>query len=183
VLLWQGNPRLARIELERAERLDSRLPSLYYLLALDFYMSRDYKNAVAFGKLALSDQWSTQPGSYLLAAAHEQAGQYESAIHDVRHFSSSPSDALAVTDTLTHVYASMGDRTRSQRELRAVERLSRRYQYRPVLTAIAYLANGQLDEAFAWLSRLPQSDRRLFALDPRFDPIRHDRRFEHWLHG
>jgi len=77
----------------------------------------------------------------------------------------------------------MGDRARSQRELQAVERLSRRYQYRPVLTAIAYLANGQLDEAFAWLSRLPQSDRRLFALDPRFDPIRHDRRFEHWLDG
>lgn len=47
-LLWQGQQRAARVELQRAASLDSGLPGLYYLLALDYYMSHDYGDAVAF---------------------------------------------------------------------------------------------------------------------------------------
>ncbi|MDQ6780922.1 MAG: winged helix-turn-helix domain-containing protein [Candidatus Eremiobacteraeota bacterium] len=182
-LLWQGEPKPARAELERAASLDSRLPGLYYLLALDYYMSRDYGNAVAFGKLATADDWTQGYARFLLAAAHDEAGQYASAIRDLKPASSSISDALAVSGTLAHVYAAMGKQATAKRELRAVELLSSRFQQRPVLTAIAYAANERPDEAFAWLSRLPRSDRRLFALDPRLDTLRRDPRFSLWLHG
>lgn len=183
VLLWLGDPRPARTELESASSLDSSLPDLDYLLALDFYMSRDYKNAIAFGKLAIGDEWSSTASHLLLAAAHEESGQYESAIADVRLLTSSSSELLAASCTRAHVYASMGERGRSAQELKVVERLSAQYRYRPVLTAVAYVANDQPDQAFAWLSRLPQSDRRLFGLDPRLDFLRRDHRFVQWLHG
>lgn len=183
VLLSEGELLSARVELERAAGLDSGLPGLNYFLALDFYMSRDYKNAIAFGKLATADPWPGDFSRFLLAAAHEEAGQYQLAIKDVQNLSTDPSEALAVSGTLAHVYASMGKYALARQELITVERLSERYRYRPLLTAIAYVANGRSDEAFAWLSRLPRSDRTLYALDPRFDPLRHYSRFARWLHG
>jgi DNA-binding winged helix-turn-helix (wHTH) protein/tetratricopeptide (TPR) repeat protein len=182
-LLWQGDLGPARTELERANELDPSLPSVDYLLALDFYMGRDYKDAIAFGNLAATNEWTADGSHLLLAAAHEEAGQYASAIKEARQLSSSPSDVLAVSGTLAQVYRSMGERTRAEQELKTVERLCQRYQQRPLLTALAYASNGQLDQAFAWLSRLGQSDRPLFALDPRLDLLRHDPRFARWLRG
>lgn len=182
-LLWQGQQRAARVELQRAASLDSGLPGLYYLLALDYYMSHDYGDAVAFGRLATTDDWTQGYARFLLAAAHDEAGQYSSAIGDVRPASSSVSEALAASSTLAHVYAAMGRRASARRELRTVERLSSRFGSRPLLTAVAYAANERPNEAFAWLSRLPRSDRKLFALDLRLDPLRRDPRFAVWLHG
>jgi hypothetical protein len=100
----------------------------------------------------------------------------------VKQLSSGPTEAIAISGTIAHVYASMGDRARARKALGVVERLSGRFQQRPVLTALAYVANDHPDEAFAWLSRLSEGDRKVFALDPRFDPLRHDRRFQQWLH-
>ncbi|MDQ6824725.1 MAG: winged helix-turn-helix domain-containing protein [Candidatus Eremiobacteraeota bacterium] len=166
VLLWEGKPLAARVELERASALDSRLPSLDYLLALDFYMSRDYKNAIAFAKLATADEWAGDFSRFLLAAAHEEAGQYQLAIKDVQNLSTSPSEALAVSGTLAHVYASMGNYALARRELGAVERLSERYRHRPVLTAVAYIANERPDEAFAWLYSPAQIRSRALCARP-----------------
>lgn len=183
VLMWQGDLGSGRAQLERASNLDTTLTSVDYLLALDFYMSRDYKAAIAYGRLAQGDEWLGDVSHLLLAAAHEQDRQYPSAIRDLQALSSSPSDVLAVSSTLAHVYASMGQQSRAEQELKVVERLSERYRQRPLLTALAYSANGRPDEAFAWLSRLPPSDRPLFSHDPRLDVLRRDRRFAQWLHG
>lgn len=183
VLLWQGNLAQARRELEHSSSIDATLPSTDYLLAWDFYLSRDYKDAVAFGRLARLDPWTSFESHLLLAAAYEEDGQYESAIVAVKNLSKSPTGILAISGTLAHVYASMGKHMRARQELDIVERLSAQYQQRPVLTAVAYIANGRADEAFAWLSRLSKSNRTIFALDPRFDSVRGDRRFARWLHG
>lgn len=183
ILLWQGNLGLARSELQRASNLDVTLPSINYLLALDYYMSRDYENAIAYAKLDKGDFFSSEAAPLLLAAAHEEAKQYPLAIHDIQNLAVDPSNALAASGTLAHVYASMGQQTRAGRELQAVELLSEKNQDYPLLVALAYSANGRPNEAFAWLGRMPLSDRTLFALDPRLDLLRHDRRFARWIHG
>ncbi len=182
-LLWQGDLGLARGELQRASNLDVTLPSVDYLLALDYYMSRDYENAIAYAKLDKGDFWAAEAAPLLLAAAHEEAKQYPSAIRDIQRLASDPSNALAASGALAYVYASMGQPIRAGRELQAVERLSEKNQDHPLLIALAYSANGRPNEAFAWLARLPLSDRPLFALDPRLDLLRRDRRFVEWLHG
>lgn len=183
VLLWQGNLAAARTQLQHATRIDSTLPTLDYLLAWDYYFSRDFGDAIAFARLAVSDPWTADEARLLLAAADEQAGKYGLAIAALTGLKSGPTDVIAASATRAHVYAMMGDRARAARELQTVERLTSRYRQRPLLTAVAYLANGRLDEAFAWLSRLSQFDRPILALDPRLDRVRHDPRFAQWLHG
>lgn len=182
-LLWQGNLRSARNELERAGNLDDSLPSVDYLLALDYYMSRDYQDAIAYARLDQGDAWTTEAKPLLLAAAHEGARQYVLALRDVKQLPSQPSASLAASGALAHVYASMGLSASAHRELASVEQLSARSKDHPFLVALAYCANGRKSEAFAWLSHLPRFDRALFALDPRLDPLRRDPRFVRWLHG
>jgi Flp pilus assembly protein TadD len=183
VLLWQGKLAPAREQLLRATRLDSGLPGIDYLLAWDYYFSRDFGSAIAFAKLAVSDPFSVNEARLLLAAADEQAGLFAPAIAAVAGLTPGPTDDIAASATRAHVYAKMGDNEDAARELRTVERLTARYKQRPLLTAVAYLANGRLDETFAWLSRLSQYDRTILAMDPRLDPLRRDPRFARWLHG
>ena len=183
VLLWQGKLAPARSQLLRASRLDSTLPSTDYLLAWDYYFSRDFGNAIAFAKLAISDPFTVDEARLLLAAADEEAGRFKPAIAAVAELTPGPTDDIAASATRADVYATMGDRADAARELLIVERLTARYKQRPLLTAVAYLANGRLDETFAWLSRLSQYDRTMLAMDPRLDPVRRDPRFAHWLHG
>ena len=183
ILLWQGDLGLARAELQRASNLDVTLPSIDYLLALDYYMSRDYENAIAYAKLDKDDFFASEAAPLLLAAAHEEVRQYPSAIQDVQRLAADPSNALVASGTLAYVYATTGQRERAGRALHAVEQLAEKDRDYPLLVALAYSANGRPNEAFAWLGRMPLSDRALFALDPRLDLLRHDRRFVQWLHG
>jgi DNA-binding winged helix-turn-helix (wHTH) protein len=183
VLLWQGKLADARAQLLRATRLDSTLPGVDYVLAWDYYFSRDYDNAIAFAKLAVSDPFSVNEARLLLAAADDEAGRFGPAISALAGLEPGPTDDIAASATRAHVYAQMGNNAAAARELRTVERLTARYKQRPLLTAVAYLANGRLDETFAWLSRLSQYDRTILAMDPRLDPLRRDPRFAHWLHG
>ncbi len=183
VLLWQGKVTPARLQLLRATRLDASLPSTDYYLAWDYYFSRDFANAIAYARLAVSDPWTSDDGRLLLAAADEEAGRFKPAIAAVADLTPGPTDDIAASATRAHVYATMGDRIDAARELQTVERLTLRYRERPLLTAMAYLANGRFDETFAWLSRLSRYNRTILAMDPRLDRVRHDPRFAHWLHG
>jgi DNA-binding winged helix-turn-helix (wHTH) protein/Flp pilus assembly protein TadD len=183
VLLWQGKLEPARAQLLRATRLDSTLPGIDYVLAWDYYFSRDFGNAIAYAKLAVSDPFTINEARLLLAAADEQAGQFGPAIAAVAELTPGPTDDIAACATRADVYAKMGDNAAAARELVTVERLTAHYKQRPLLTALAYLANDRLDETFAWLSRLSQYDRTILAMDPRLDPLRRDPRFVHWLHG
>ena len=185
-LLWSGMVGASREELMLASRVDPTMPGLDYALALAAYLDRDYKDAIALARLALRDSWSAEPAHLLLAAAYDEDRQYDAAIEAAKAGEGAVADptyALAVGGTLAHIYASMGRRSLAAEALRAVERLSAHDQNRPVLTALAYASNGQVDEAFAWLSRLSASDRKRFALDPRFDSLHRDPRFAQWLHG
>jgi predicted Zn-dependent protease len=183
VLLWGAHPLAARAELERAASIDATLPALDYLLARDYYVSHDFGNAIAFAELAVQDPWFGHEAQLVLAAAHEERGEYGAAIGALKGLSAGSSGRVAASGTLAHIYASMGRRDRAAGELRIVERLSAGDQNRPALTALAYAANGRFDEAFAWLSRLSGPDRLLVALDPRFDALHRDRRFMRWLRG
>jgi len=183
VLLWQGKVAPARVQLLRATRLDSTFPSTDYYLAWSYYFSRDFANAIAYARLAISDPWTSDDGRLLLAAADEETGRFKPAIAAVADLTPGPTDDIAASATRAHVYATMGDRIDAARELQTVERLTLRYRERPLLTAMAYLANGRFDETFAWLSRLSRYNRTILAMDPRLDRVRHDPRFARWLHG
>lgn len=181
LLMWRGDASAAHHQLQIAAGLEPALPGLDYALGLDDYLLRDYTDTIAYAKIAAGDPWSSEESHLLLAAAYDEERRFGAAIDALRPMSHVVSTELAVSGTLAHVYASMGKRTRAREELMIVERLSTQYQGRPVLTAVAYAANGDPDEAFAWLSRLPSSDRAAFALDPRLDSLHRDPRFIRWL--
>ena len=182
-LLWQGDIAGARAPLARAAALDPGLREAPYVLALDAYFARDYKTAIAYGRIAMSDPWTDIEARLLVAAAAQEARDYADALAIADRRTDDVSGRLANEATLVTIYSAMGDRARTAAALRRVEALTRLYRERPVITAAAYLAGGRVDDALAWLSRLSSSDRRLYSLDPRFDRIRHDRRFIAWSHG
>ena len=181
VLLWQRDLAGARRELEEASSLDPSLPSIDYSLALDYYLSRDYRNAIVYAQFALGDQWSAQAARMLLAAAHQELHQYALAFQDAQAFSSTVDDALVASSIKAQLYASMGRWSEARRALDGVALLARQDAGHPLLVALAFAANKRDREAFAWLWRMGRIDRPLFALDPRLDALRQDRRFRRWL--
>ena len=183
LLMWRGEASAAHRQLQLAADADPTLPGIDYAVGFDDYLLRDYPDAAAYAKIAIGDPWTAAESHLLLAAAYDEEHRFGAAIGALQTMSHVASTELAVSGTLAHVYASMGERARARAELARVERLSTEFQGRPVLTAVAYAANGLPDEAFAWLSRLPAADRAAFALDPRFDTLHGDPRFKRWLHG
>jgi DNA-binding winged helix-turn-helix (wHTH) protein len=183
VLLWRGDPRAAKRELERAASLDPALPDLDYVLGLACYASRDYEAAIAYAQMAEQSPPSRQDAMLLLAAAYDESRQFHAAIGAVQPLLSDPINAVAAAATLAHVYAAMGEPNHALAQLQTMQRMGARDQYFPAMAALAFAANRRLDPAFAWLSHVEISNRRFLALDPRFDALRRDRRFDRWLHG
>jgi tetratricopeptide (TPR) repeat protein len=147
------------VSLTRARRLDEAIAQLNRSLALDanFYVTR-----------------------YQLGTAYHAKGQFREAIAEYRK-------ALTVNDDpwakalLTRSLARSGQRDEAIKLIGELQSAAE-HRYVPIEGfAIVYFAVGEKDKAFAWLDRAvtERSPRAaLFSVNPVFDELRDDARFQ-----
>jgi hypothetical protein len=85
---------------------------------------------------------------------------------------------------LGHAYALSGERGKATQTLNELRELSKRRDISPCLTALIYLGLGDQDQAFAWLDKASQDRSSLLIwlkVEPLFDPLRDDPRFQDLL--
>jgi TolB-like protein/DNA-binding winged helix-turn-helix (wHTH) protein len=179
-LAFQGRFDDALAESERARQLDP----LSLIIASDngaiLYFSRRYDRAIKRfrGVLEMEPNFGR---AHLIVGAYEQNEDWADAlahIDDWRRMEDGPwTWAWAV-----HVYGRAGRREDALRALEKLNESNQRWKLNaPALMSMAYAGMGDKDEAIAWLNQgLSEHSSAVVTLkvDPAYDPLRGDPRFE-----
>ncbi len=181
-LMWLGRFDEALRESERARELDPQ--SL--IIAADngaiLYYSRDYDRAIEKLRSVL-DVDPQLARAHLIVEAYVQRGKFADALADVNQDTgANPSPwTLALRAA---VYGRAGQLAQAHRALRALQTATRRDTVRAWAFVRAYVGVGDKEAALKWLERAyAEHDNGMTTLkvDPLFDPLRGDPRFQRLL--
>jgi Flp pilus assembly protein TadD len=116
--------------------------------------------------------------------AHEQRGAYSDAVAEFQKAMALSGNHWMMKAALGHTYAVMGDRPNAQRVLDELSQKAKLSYVPAYFAATIYAGLGDKDHAFEWLERAYEEHSTLMGyvkMDPRFDPLRSDRRFSDLL--
>lgn len=163
-------------EMRRAQELDPLSPGFNAALSFMLVMSRDYDEAIKFGRRAVELNITQTAGRSNLGEAYFHKGMFQEAIATFQDLSKD--DPLLAQQELIWVYAGMGRRAEAQTLFARLRQSPDYSRIRPLNMAIIYMALGEKDKAFEQLKKV-QWDRFKVALlnyDPQCDALRSDPR-------
>lgn len=176
-LALQGRFDEALSESERARQLDP----LSLIITTDkgaiLYYSRQYDQAIEQFRAVL-DMDPDFPRAHMIVFAYAQKGMFADAL---AHVEKGPWR----WSTLAYVYGRSRQQLEARNALEKLEQLNQRQQMDPAAFLRAYIGMGSKDEAFAYLEKVyAQHSNALVTLkvDPVYDPLRNDPRFQDLLH-
>ncbi len=173
----------AHAELRRARELDPHSLSLNMNAADPLFFGRQFERAAAHLLALLEQEPRFVPALFNLGRVYVEQGRYDEAIaafEQAIQFSGNREGRLA----LAQAYALAG-RTEEARDIlmEAREMAGTRYLPSPLIARV-YLGLGERDKAFEWL-REGIEERSFWMvflkMDPAYDPIRGDPRFQDLL--
>ena len=177
-LLGRGQEAQAHMNL--AVELDPL--SLHYQMdcALPLVCTRQYGAAIQIARKALEAAPQFLVGHFNLGMAYQANRQFPEALAEFQK-SMPPEGDPDASAAIAQVEALQGNRTAARRILDRLSREAREHYVSPASIALIHAALGEEDQAFQWLERAYQ-DRSwwlvFMKVDPRFDSLRSDRRFE-----
>jgi len=181
-LTWLGRFDDALRESERARQLDP----LSLIIAADngaiLYFSRQYDRAIEQFHTVLEMEPGF-PRAHLVLYAYVEKGMYAEAVADIEK-RGEPDDTPWKWSALAYVYGRSGQPVQARHALEKLEQLYRRQPMDPAAILSAYVGMGKNDQAFAWLEKAyAQHSSGLTSLkvDPGYDPLRNDPRFQDLL--
>jgi TolB-like protein/DNA-binding winged helix-turn-helix (wHTH) protein len=181
-LMWRGKFDDALRESERARQLDP----LSLIIAADdgaiLYNSRQYDRAIEKWRAVL-EMDPDFPRAQLITAAYVEKTMFAQALADIER-GRRPVGRPSYWALRAYVYGRSQREPQSQHALRELERFSRQHQIDPGILAWAYAGIGNKNQAFAWLEKAyDQHSNALTGLkvDPAYDPVRSDPRFQDLL--
>jgi TolB-like protein/DNA-binding winged helix-turn-helix (wHTH) protein/Flp pilus assembly protein TadD len=182
-LAYQARFDEALAESERAQELDP----LSLIIAADngaiYYFARQYDRAIARfrGVLDLDPSFSR---AHLILNAYVEQGRFQealAALDEWRRLDDGPWKHAAEA----YVYGRMGDKAKAQHAFEQMEQDSRSLTVEPTeLYDTAYAGIGDKDKWLAWLQRSYRDHTSLptrLKVDPLYDPLRSDPRFQQLL--
>ena len=181
-LAFQGRFDEAFAEIERARQLDP----LSLIIATDrakiFYYARQYDRSVTeFQAVLARDPGFNFAHNVILPSVEK--GDYSQALADIEQWRT-PGDDQNHLFLLVYVYGRSGRRTEAQHALRRLEELGRREPKDRAALMSAYTALGRKDQAMALLELIYREHSMSLGnlgVDPLYDPLRGDPRFQDLL--
>jgi tetratricopeptide (TPR) repeat protein len=186
-LMYVGRFEEGISEARRARDLDPLSLPLNNALAGRLLVASRYDEAVAQVQKTLELNPNFAPAHQTLGWAYLHRGNREEAIREFREaveFSGAHDPDLVLD--LGFAYATAGNGKEARSILGKLKKLRERGLVPSSSIAILYGALGELNEAFAWLEKAyAERDPQLTYLKVpgrRFDPLRHDPRFQQLVH-
>ena len=179
-LAAHGRTREADANSRRAYELDPLCLVVNTSVATVRYLARDYVDAVTRCRHTLDIAPAFAPARRLLAASLAQLGRFVEAFDLFAAVGEERLDPVSLA-WLAHAHALAGDAQASDRALSRLTALARTRCVSPYHLAVTYSGRGDVDEACSKLARAcEERDPALVhvAVEPRFDPLRHDRRYQ-----
>jgi TolB-like protein/DNA-binding winged helix-turn-helix (wHTH) protein/Tfp pilus assembly protein PilF len=181
-LSFQGRFDEALAESERARRLDP----LSLIIATDhgviLYFSRQYDRAIEqFGAVLEMDP--VFPRANTIVYSYVQKGQFAEALAHIEKLRRVYNDPPWIWVWKAYVYGYSGQKAQARHALERFKQLDPRWQMDLVLP-LAYVAMDRKDEAIAWLQKACSEQSSIVTalkVDPNYDPLRGDPRFQELL--
>lgn len=169
----------AFVEIGRARQLDP----LSLIIQADngaiLFFSRQYDRSIDQFQAVLKVEPNFSRAR-MLNYVYAQQGRYAEALANIEEWRRVYSTYWPLTEE-GYVYGRAGQPAQARRALEKLEALNRREQIDPFAFVAPYVGLGDKDQAFGWLEKsLANHSPGLTALkvDPIFDPLRNDSRFE-----
>ncbi len=170
----------AMAEVERARELDPLSPAVCMDVGIRHYCARRYDNAIKQYLEVLEMTPAFPLVHYFLWMAYERKGMYDEALAQYQKMMSL-SGHQECGAALAEINARQGYRAVMQEQLKSIRELSaRRFSLRWDVAAI-YALLGEIDQAFDWLEKAYQDRISVLPwtkIEPRFDPLRSDPRYQ-----
>ncbi len=180
-----GRPVEAIAEIKKARELDPLSIRINANVGLVFYMGREYDQALEELRKALELDPNDVASHVYLGLVYSHKGMHEEAITACRRARDlSVGKDQTSNLVLAYVYAVAGRRGEALRILDEIKKSSERSYVPPVAVAMTYVGLGDKQEALAWLEKaFAEHATALDTLkvDPNFDPLRSDPRFQDLL--
>ena len=171
-------------EIERARQLDP----LSLIMATDqaaiLYFSRQYDRAIEQFRTVLEME-PNFPRAHMVSYAYVEKGRFADALADIESWSRID-ESPWIWSLRAYAYGRSGQPTKARQAMARLRHVYRRQQLDPSPMVIAELGLSNHDEALAWLHEAyTRRSSALTALkvDPTYDPLRSDPRFQKLLQG
>jgi len=184
LLLFIGKPQEAFKEIDIAVRLDPISQGILKDKGIFQYYMGQYDEAMETALTTLEIDPGFVPVHRLISLVYTGKGMYEEAINETIKWGSLTGNKIKTDVALAYIYAVSGqeDEARKIIENAGIEKMLSSNDYRGV--ALVYVVLGESDEAFEWLEKSYQKHEESLCsigIDPKFDPIRNDPRFNEIL--
>jgi TolB-like protein/DNA-binding winged helix-turn-helix (wHTH) protein/Tfp pilus assembly protein PilF len=182
-LSWLGRFDEASHESERARQLDPLSLIIVADHAEILYISRQYDRAIEELR-AVREMEPNFPRAGLLVNALVEKGLFEDALAETARERRAFGDGPWLWETLAYVYGRSRKQKQGRHAIHELEQLNQRQRIDPASIAWGYVALGDKDRAFSWMEKAyAQHSNVLHTLkvEPGFDPVRNDPRFQDLL--
>jgi TolB-like protein/DNA-binding winged helix-turn-helix (wHTH) protein/Flp pilus assembly protein TadD len=179
-----GQHEQAIAESRRALELDPLSPIINAWLGWRYYFARQFDKAIDQYRETLEIDSNFVPVHLVLGQAYEQKGMLKEAIAELEKASSLSKGAPLYASSLAHAYAVAGRRNEAETMLHQADEHAQHAYVPSFHVAIMYAGLGRKDETIAWLERGYQERSAWMVwlkVDPRFDFVRSDARFQNLL--
>jgi len=183
-LAYQGRFGEALGESERARQLDP----MSLIIATDhgaiLYLSRQYDRAIE----QLHAVLEMEPGfyrAYIVLNAEVQSGKFADALRDLERWRQNGVEDQIFWAEQVYVYANWGKHSEARAAMAKLQRTKQPPQADADFNLVpAYLGSGQNDEVIALLQQAYREHGNVvdMKVEPRYDPVRADPRFQDLLH-
>jgi len=184
LLLFIGKPQEAFKEIDIAVELDPVSQGILKDKGIFQYYLGLYDEALETALTTLEIDPGFVPVHRLISLAYTGKGMFEEAINETIKWGSLTGNKIKTDVALAYIYAVSGQEDEAKKiiENTGIEKMLSSNDYRGV--ALVYAALGERDEAFDWLEKSFQKHEESLCsmgIDPKFDSIRDDPRFNEIL--
>ena len=170
-------------EMKRAQELDPLSDLIDFAVGAILYWSRKPEQAIEHYQRVLELNPNFGVVYWFLADAYVEKGDFASAIATIENAPIALSDPVTLS-AAGHAYGKAGERRKALEILSELERQSSQESEPAFFIAQIFLGLGDHEQALAWLEKA--CDERSvwliwLGVDPKFDPLRSDPRFEDLL--
>ena len=169
---------------ERAQQLDPLSLMVQAASARAYYSARQYPEAIDQAKAALELDSTYPRARFWVGMAQEQLGKPDEAIRELKATIAKAGPTSIYVGALGHAYATYGHRREALQILNDLQSRSKSQYVSPLDIATVQLGLGDKDAALALLERAVDTHAGglvFLAVDPRYDPVRQDPRFQRVL--
>jgi len=184
LLTARGRHKEALSEILRATELDPLSVPISTDMGFELYYARRYEEAITQLRSVLQTSPKFPLAHLWLGRAYEQKGMYPEAIIEFEQAGAALRDWPVIIAAAGHAYARWGHKSDAIETLRRMNELTKDQYVTPYGVALIFAGLDDKEQTMNWLQKAYKDRSHWLVwlnLDPRFDNVRSDRRFQEIL--